>query len=968
MPLRTIRFFLLLSVLATAQRGNAFFPLGYTWNFGRDVVMHLDLGPSAQVLQDGSASWAESATRAMEAWNSQMNTVRLVPAGAVSSFFGDRVNTVRFSDTVYGQSFGDHTLAITILDRIETNPSPLCEAEVFFNKAKRFDSYTGPMQVDHAGPIFDFRRVALHEFGHCLGLLHPDEHNQAVVSIMNSVISDLDHLAEDDTTGIRSLYWMDVMGQTVVTHVTLAQPFSYQLVANNNASSFSATGLPPGLTINGATGLISGKPLKSGTYDIQVAAHGPSGTVSGVIRINIPVPLIRSSRVTFPILGEPFFYQIWSDLEAISFEAHDLPPGLTLNSQTGLISGVPTISGGQVPYNGTTVIAHGAYEDAKANVSMNVFLPLPKTTPPLKVLGFFCNSLVPDPVRGRIYGVTSPHSLRVIDGNTLSVIKEFPCNGILEARLANDGRNLWILRTGLKALSRLDLDALDQIVDVPAIAYLGGTLEGLDGRFYVAQGYDFLQLAAPEGPIQQRIPASGPTYPPQLALSTDKKTLFVGEAFLPGDGSLVSRATVARYDVSSAVPVLIQRVEMPAPHVQLTVAPDGASLYVKLGHFEGARRIRQRTLCLAAHDLTTKKGELSYEGQAGPLTITPDGKLGLQMVQVADGGSFTSALLEIFDTTTFALRRTIVLGSDKSFGVALSNAVLDLSGARIIAGVALEPGSTPNGVMAYSAELPPPPPPPLPKTLLNISTRLKTWPGEDSLIGGFILTGAEPKKVIVRAIGPSLTLPGKLLDPIVELRGRAGEVIVANDNWNEHRAQVLQTGIAPRSEYESAVVATLQPGPYTALLRGTGSSSGVAVLEIYDLSSATSSKLANISTRGKVDGGDSVMIGGFIVGGDQPTKVIVRALGPSLATAGIAGVLQDPLLEVYDGNGLLLAQDDDWRQHQEKQLIESGLPPTNDAESALFLILPPGAYTGIVRGKDNRSGVGLVEVYNLDAN
>jgi hypothetical protein len=142
----------------------------------------------------------------------------------------------------------------------------------------------------------------------------------------------------------------------------------------------------------------------------------------------------------------------------------------------------------------------------------------------------------------------------------------------------------------------------------------------------------------------------------------------------------------------------------------------------------------------------------------------------------------------------------------------------------------------------------------------------------------------------------------------------------------------------------------------------------VALVEAYDLSPNSNSKLANISTRGKVETADNVMIGGFIIGGDQTTNVIVRAIGPSLENFGIAGSLTDPMLEVHDGNGALVAQDDDWRMYQPQQITDSGLAPTDDRESAALLALPPGAYTAIVRGKDDSTGVALVEIYNLDAN
>jgi hypothetical protein len=209
---------------------------------------------------------------------------------------------------------------------------------------------------------------------------------------------------------------------------------------------------------------------------------------------------------------------------------------------------------------------------------------------------------------------------------------------------------------------------------------------------------------------------------------------------------------------------------------------------------------------------------------------------------------------------------------------------------------------------------------------------------------------------------------GKLADPILQLYDSAGELVAQNDNWNAHRYDVMTTGIPPGDEHEAVVVATLQPGAYTAVVRGVDDSSGVALVEAYDLTSDSNSKLANISTRGRVEAGDNVMIGGFIVGGGQQTNVVLRAIGPSLASHAIVGALADPILELHDGNGAVIAQNDDWGSSQKQQLVNSGLAPTDARESAMILQLQPGAYTAIVRGKNGSAGVGLVEIYNLDAN
>ena len=254
--------------------------------------------------------------------------------------------------------------------------------------------------------------------------------------------------------------------------------------------------------------------------------------------------------------------------------------------------------------------------------------------------------------------------------------------------------------------------------------------------------------------------------------------------------------------------------------------------------------------------------------------------------------------------------------------------------------------------------------------LLNISTRLQVQTGDNVLIGGFIITGTQPKKVILRAIGPSLgnanpPVAGALVDPILELHKPDGTIII-NDNWKDtQEAEIIASTVPPTNDFESAIVATLDPGAYTAIVSGKNGGTGVGLVEAYDLDQTVDSQLANISTRGFVETGDNVMIGGFIVGGS--TSVIVRAIGPSLAhaTPPVLGTLPDPTLELHDSNGATLAFDDNWKDTQEAEIIATTIPPTDDLESAIVMTLAPGAYTAIVSGKNNMTGVALVEAYNI---
>lgn len=237
------------------------------------------------------------------------------------------------------------------------------------------------------------------------------------------------------------------------------------------------------------------------------------------------------------------------------------------------------------------------------------------------------------------------------------------------------------------------------------------------------------------------------------------------------------------------------------------------------------------------------------------------------------------------------------------------------------------------------------------------------------MIGGFIVSGTSEETIVLRAIGPSLIdagVTGALKDPLLELYDSTGALLAQNDNWTSLPAESVPSGFAPTNPKESLITATLAPGLYTAVLRGANGGTGVALCELYDLNS-TSSNVRNISTRGQVGSGDNVLIGGFIIGGETPAQVIVRAIGPSLTSYGVTGALPDPILELHTSDGSLIYENDNWRSDQEQQILDSTLPPADDREAAVIATLSPGAYTAIVRGANDTTGVALVEVYSLDA-
>ena len=345
-------------------------------------------------------------------------------------------------------------------------------------------------------------------------------------------------------------------------------------------------------------------------------------------------------------------------------------------------------------------------------------------------------------------------------------------------------------------------------------------------------------------------------------------------------------------------------------------------------------------------------------------TLLPNGKV---LVVAGENDGFILGSAELYDpaTGTWMATGNMMGGRTNHTATLLPNDEVLVVGGTIGFGFVL------SSAELYIAE-------PTPPTFLNLSTRLRVLTGNNVLIGGFIITGTDPKNVLIRAIGPSLSrfgVAGILADPTLELH-QGSTTVAINDNWkvrpdgSSQQAEIEATGIPPTNDLESAILATLSPGAYTAILAGNNGGTGVGSVEVYDLGQEANSKLANLSTRGFVDTGDNVMIAGLILGGGTAgvtSRVMVRALGPSVP---VPGALSDPTLELRDGNGTLIASNDNWKMRpdgssQQAEIEATGVPPTNDLESAVVRTLSPGNFTAIVHGTNNTIGVGLVEVYNL---
>ena len=338
----------------------------------------------------------------------------------------------------------------------------------------------------------------------------------------------------------------------------------------------------------------------------------------------------------------------------------------------------------------------------------------------------------------------------------------------------------------------------------------------------------------------------------------------------------------------------------------------------------------------------------------------------------------TGGGIQVFNANTF-----LSLGTIPGPEVATKVAV-DSTGRYLFAGYTETFGDF-RGTRVYDVS-------PLPESQLgNISTRAFVQTGDNAMIGGFIVQGIQPKRVIIRAIGPELTrfgVPNVLADPILELHDSNGNLIASNDSWqhtiiggiitSDQVLEIRSSGHAPRDARESAIIAELPAGNYTAIVRGVNETMGVALVEAYDLSPDSNSLLGNISTRSFVQADDNVMIGGFIVQGTQPKRVILRAIGPELGAPpyNLPDALADPTLELHNGAGDLIASNDNWRHtiiggiitsDQVGDISRSGYAPGDRRESAIIAKLPAGNYTAIVRGVNNTTGVALVEVYDLDS-
>ena len=437
------------------------------------------------------------------------------------------------------------------------------------------------------------------------------------------------------------------------------------------------------------------------------------------------------------------------------------------------------------------------------------------------------------------------------------------------------------------------------------------------------------------------------------------KVLIAGGDTGYGSGVMASSEL---YDPASGTSTATGSLGVPRYHHSAILLPNGRVLVIGgLNGSNNTQPLASSELYDPASGTWTVTGSLSIARRSSTATLLPNGKV---LVAGGDDGTTVLSSAELYDPASGAWTPTGSLITPRS-----SHSATLLPNGKVLMEGGYDGSNTLSSAELYVG-------PSAPPTLLNIATRMRVLTGDKVLIGGFIITGTELKRVLIRGVGPSLNGVGVTLpDPTLELH-QGSTTVATNDNWktrtngSSQQTDIEATTIAPANDLEPAILVTLSPGAYTAILAGKNGGTGVGLVEVYDLGQGANSRLANISTRGFVDTGDNVMIGGLIVGGGAgggTARVLVRALGPSVP---VAGALGDPTLELRDNSGTLVASNNNWKTRpdgssQQAEIEATALQPGNDLESALVRTLPPGSYTAIVRGTNNTTGVGLVETYNL---
>jgi hypothetical protein len=506
--IRSLPLFLLF--LLASSRQTAGYSPGNPWPAGSDVVMHLGLGPTTVALQDGMANWNASAADAVDIWNGYLDFISFssVSASTVPQVSGDGVNSVFFSKTIFGDSFGVDTLAATVGLYA---PGPVIvettEADVVVNPAFQFDSYRGPLQTAR-----DFHRVVLHEFGHVLGLEHTtfEPPGQA---LMEPIISDLDHLGADDVAGVQSFYGAKTLSLPAAVTLRVGDSYSADSYTyNNNPTSYSATGLPPGITVDSVTGQINGVATTDGSYGPVITAHGPIADAYGTFPMTIlgleEVPgLLSILRGTgSPFLADPIRPRIYTagqtGIDMIDTETLAVTNLVPADSRAAFF---PSISA-----DGSILL----YTNANSLVPQELRIDLAslKALPPIDIPGN--RNAVLEGLNNQAY-VAGYNSIYQFDATTGQLQQEFAIytsssDTFLSVAMSMDRQTLFVARAGLNGeVSCYDISTAVPVLTQQLIGSFSHPTPSPDGKFLycIADEYGFQSQSV----VQVPLPSLSPT-------------------------------------------------------------------------------------------------------------------------------------------------------------------------------------------------------------------------------------------------------------------------------------------------------------------------------------------------------------------------------------------------------------------------------------------------------------------------
>jgi uncharacterized delta-60 repeat protein len=771
---------------------------------------------------------------------------------------------------------------------------------------------------------------------------------------------------------LNSFGGIPIVGSPTVANATVGQSFTYNIVASGQPTSYSAIGLPSGFTINSATGVISGSGLAQfvGSYHVTLTATNSLGTsTTRSLELNInPAP-------TPPT-----------------------PPANDNFANGQAISGIGgTIQGANI--NGTAAATKEAGEPNHAGDPGGASVWYVWTAPADRTFFFNTN------------GSNFDTLLAVYTGNSVGSLVEVVSNHAGDGTskvefVAVKGTVYHIAVDGAAgATGNIQLDwGIPIVASTNPIITSPLEAEGVVGQQFVYQivannsptSYDAFNLPPgltfdPTTGVIGGIPTQAGSTSVEISAigssSTGSDTLTINIDPAPSAGPVITSATSAtgRTGTFFSFQVLASGLTS-AARASASGLPPGLAIDDVSGLISGTPiedgSFEVFVAIVDGSNTAVETLELTFTSNpAIPVIVSPS------TAPLTPGQFFTYTIVapattDPNDHTVFSIVGTLPagLGLDPTTGVIsgtptaraqripnLTPLFKALSDTPVVGAVQLV-ASNSQGTATQPLNFVQPAPNPL----ANISTRMQVQTGANVMIGGFIVTGMEPKKVVIRALGPTLAnfnVPNVLANPTIELHDGTGKLVTTDDNWGDlQKADLIAAGYAPPNNFESAILATLNPGNYTAIVRGFSGSTGVGLVEVYDLSqTSSSSTIVNISTRGQVQTGSNVMIGGFIVGpsGTGTANVLVRALGPTLTEFGVPGALADPTLEIHDGTGNIISSNNNWKDTQQSQIEATGMAPPHDTESAIVASLTPGNYTAIVRGNGGSTGVALVEVYAL---